>query len=513
MYWFIIILDFMNDNSVLKKITEKKLFCLCIAGGGLLRLWQAIYNYTPMAQDDYAHVIGPALNSLQTGAGLKILSHRMEILAVLFRSFMALPHALGVEDPRVLVSCGYTVLAILSVLSIAGMYKLAGNILKKDGQIKILLLFSFYFALPFLSTRVLQGTLVLLPVPWAYYFLTRPKPLKKDWFLGSFFLGLAVIIRFQIGILFLAGLFWFFIDELIEKRKQSTLIRGMKIRFTDQIIPYLAGGLTALALMAVLDGFSGRVPFSTLWEYVKLNFSGNISSQVYGKAPWYDYLSLFLGLFIPPFSFILFWPFLRSFKDKKILLLTISLVFFVLFHSLIANKLTRFMFPVVPLFFIITVYGLEKYGDKKIFHFSWKGFWVLNFFLLIFVFFAKSQTNIIDAAAWMRSQKAPLYLYNIKLWKQGYCGYDRPSPVRVAGLDTFLKWSAGSDDVLLLYSKKLTDDETEQIRSAGRTVNLERSFKPSPAEALVIVLNPAGNRRRKTTYMYRIKKGNDNGTI
>ena len=464
----------------------------------VFRLWSAVFNYTPLAEDDYANVIGPALQALQTGIPVHTVAYRLDIFPRLFYLILFPFHALGVVDPRTLVSIGYAALAFVSLASVWGMHKLGGNFLSAGGQALLTLLTAVYFLSPLITTKCLLESFSMNAVPWAFYFITKKQSRPRDYFWGALFLGLAVILRFQNSVLAIAA------------AGCLLLLAGMKKISGRDIAFFFLAGLISLLVLAGLDLLSHRLPLSTLWNYVDYNFRGNVLHSGYGRSAWYVYVGFFLCVFIPPFSLVLLWPFIRGIPRTWIV--AVAFFAYVLFHSLIANKLDRFMLPVVPLFFLITFAGLESLKDpgglkkSRLVRGAWIGFWILNCLLVIPVCLSKSQTSIIDAALYLRQIDAPVYMKGIALWKQGYRGYDRPEPQKVRDLPGFV---AGIDrsrmkDFYFLNFLPMEKAERGLFESRGYRVDLVEKFAPSLLEKLVIKANPLRNKRRMTTYLYRI---------
>jgi hypothetical protein len=463
--------------------------------GLFFRLWCAVFNYTPVAEDDYANVIGPALQALQTGLPVHTVGYRLDIFPRIFHLFLLPFHSLGVTDPRVLVSIGYAALALVSLTGIWGMHKLGGNFLSAGWRALLTLLTAVYFLSPFLTTKCLLESFSMNAVPWAFYFLTKPRSRGRDYFWAALFLGLSVILRFQNSVLVIAAAAFLLVLAALRR------IPGRAIAF------FFLAGLASLLVLAGLDLASHRVPLSTLWNYVEYNFRGNVLESGYGRSSWTVYLGFFLCVFIPPFSLAFLWPFVRG--VPRTWLVSTALFAYVLFHSLIANKLDRFMLPVVPLFFLITFVGMESSGilkRSKIVKAAWACFWALNCVLIFPACVSKSQTSIIDAALYLRGIDAPVYMKGVVLWKQGYRGYDRPEPRRVKDLPAFTAGLRGSGvkEFYFLNFLPLQAAETALFTARGYAVETVARFAPSLLESLVIKANPLRNKRRMATYLYRI---------
>jgi hypothetical protein len=347
------------------------------------------------------------------------------------------------------------------------------------------------FSAAVFSTRAFQESLTLTTVPLALYFLYYPGKLLKRLFLAGLFFGLTVIFRFQAAILALT-VFLYLAYQTVRKETSAR-----------QLLAFTAGGLIALALLAFLDIAEGRAALSTPVEYIRINFLGNVLSQSYGSAPWHTYLTLMTVVFIPPFSLVLLYPLFRAMRSD--LLSTLCLAVFLFTHSLIGNKLERFMLPILPFFFLLTLRGLAQSSAMRPVRIAWRSFSVLNLIILLPVTLSRSQLNIIDAAQYLSSSPRPLLLYRIDLWKHAYMTFAKPVPANYdsAGALTSALQSSAAAEVDLLSLGKIPPETEKAILAAGYPCRQERTFEPSWQEKIVIYLNPRFNARRDTSVLYR----------
>ncbi len=466
---------------------------LALALGFMFRSVAALYNNTPIAQDDYANIISPALKALQTGADLNTINYRLEILPSIFYYFLNFFQFLGIESYGTLISFGFFILGLFSLFFIWGMFCLGNNFLEVRWRNSLTMLSALYFLMPLIATRPLQGSLALIPLPWAFYYLSKNKICYRDFLLGGFFLGLTTIVRFQITLL-----------VMITAVYLISLVFCRKLPFKS-FISFLLGGLLSLAILALCDALFNRVPLSTLYYYLNYNFFNNVMRDGYTNQPWYTYILLLFTLFIPPFSIILIRPFINALSKAK--LISLNLVIFVLLHSLIGNKLGRFMIPMLPLFFLLTFIGLQKVAKHKIYYQSYRIFWFINLLLLLPVIFTKSQSNIIDAAIYLQRSEKAIYLKNILSWKQGYLGYEKPVPHNINRIEDLIAriYDDKSEEVYLLNFLSLNANERNILQRDSVFCRKEKQFSPSLLEKVVIWGNPAMNGRRRSTFLYLCK--------
>jgi hypothetical protein len=105
--------------------------------------------------------------------------------------------------------------------------------------------------------------------------------------------------------------------------------------------------LPLAVLQSGIDLFLWGRPFAEFTEYVLYNMA---NTTTYFDQPWYNYLLLLLGIFIPLFSIAVFFGF---FRRPQPLLFWLPVLLFLAIHSYFPNKQERFLFPIVPLFFVI----------------------------------------------------------------------------------------------------------------------------------------------------------------
>lgn len=455
-----------------------------------LRSAAAFYNYTPTAEDDYANIIEPALKHYQTGEPITTELYRLPVLPKVFFAFIAPLKIAGVSDATLLVSWGLFCLGLLSLSGVWAFYRVARQVMP-GSENTAGWLYAAHFLLPFFSTRAFQESLTLTTVPLALYFLHDPVRRHARLFLAGAFAGLTVVFRFQAAILAVTMLFYLCYE---------VLRRTMSAR---QILAFASGGLSTLLLLVLLDLAEGRAPLATPLEYARINFIGNIVSQSYGAAPWHTYLTLLTVVFIPPFSFVLLLPLFRAMRSD--VLSTVCLAVFLISHSMIGNKLERFMLPILPFLFLLTLRGLRESENSRLIKGAWRGFIALNLLILAPITLSRSQLNTIDAARYLADSPRPLLLYRIDLWKQAYMTFAKPVPAdyaEAAALAEGLKSTAAPEADLLSLGELTAEAETA-TGAAGFTCRAEKQFAPSWQEKIVIFLNPRFNARRDTSVLYR----------
>ncbi|MBL7982737.1 MAG: hypothetical protein JNL52_13125 [Flavobacteriales bacterium] len=162
-------------------------------------------------------------------------------------------------------------------------------------------------------------------------------------------LGLAVVARFQVGLMVAGLLIW------------AVLVKQLR---WDRTAALLLGIFVSLGAGFVLDRwFYGEWVF-TIWNYVDLNIiQGKADS--FGIEPWWYYFTTLVERALPPFSlFFLIGPMILFVVGRRDAL-TWAVVPFLLAHLLVSHKELRFIFPIIPLLPALVVGGLSKAEERE----------------------------------------------------------------------------------------------------------------------------------------------------
>jgi hypothetical protein len=154
-----------------------------------------------------------------------------------------------------------------------------------------------------------------------------------------------------------------------------------------------------LVLQGGIDLFLWGRPFAELGEYVRYNLN---NTTTYGVLPWYNYLLLLAGMFIPPFSLGIGFGFLRR---STPFLLWLPTLLFIAIHSYVPNKQERFLLPIVPLYFILGYVAWEQWrrmapwwGQRMgLWRWVLRWTWGLNIVLLVLLCFSFSKRSRVVA--------------------------------------------------------------------------------------------------------------------
>lgn len=473
----------------MRKFYKRHPLLTIIFAAFVLRSTTAFYNYTPNGEDDYANAIEPALKLYQTGEPITTEAYRLALLPRIFYAFIAPLRLLSITDTAFLVSWGLFGLGLLSLAGVWAFYRIGEQISPEWGR-KAGWLYAGFFVLPFFSTRAFQESITLTTVPLGLYFLRQQNAGYKTYLCAGIFFGLTTIFRFQ-ALLIALSIFFYLLYLTTQK----------KLRW-HSFLGFITGGVLTFILLLSLDLVEGRAPLATPLAYWRMSYADNILTHQYGMYPWYNYLLIMATVLIPPFSFVLLYPFFKGIPQDKLSALCFSI--FIFAHSFIGHKLERYVLPALPFFLLLTLQGLYVVGRLKIVRIAWYGFIALNCLLLPITIFSRSQLNIINAAQYLSSSDNPLLLYRIDLWKQAYMTFKKPFPpnsTELAGLlENFKPHKNKSVDLLALG--ELPENMLAIIRQNGHNCTRIREFTPSWQEKIVIYLNPESNARRNTSVLY-----------
>ena len=282
--------------------------------------------------------------------------------------------AVGVGDPLSKMAVNRLVLALYSLLIVVYGYRLARLVAPPAPANFAGLLLASFWMLPQISVRNLVEVapipLMLLASCWIVHYAQKTKPIRVLGGVGIL-LGICFSLRYQT--LFFAG--GIGVAYLLNRQWKEML--------------WVAGGtlLPILLIHGLGDWWATGLPFGKVWYYVEYNI---INATSYSTEPWYTYLLILLGVFIPPVSFFLLFGFGLSYRLSFPVWLGVALFF--IFHSIFPNKQERFIFTIIPHLLIFGYLGWHQFLQRsprwqsyRLFRRgSWVFFWIINIIMLFF---------------------------------------------------------------------------------------------------------------------------------
>ena len=339
----------MNDAKNLKKHLWTALLV-----GMSLRLLSIYFVWGPQALDDYLDNIYPAWrNTIGIDPGLH--DYRSPFYMWILSFWLKFGSVLGVDHGISQIRWIYFLQALVSMLGILGVYLITRR--SKNSLVPIISMYlvAMHGLMPFASTRSFMESFVMGPVTFAFALLvlgSGDRNSRKDpdfvshsstkIFLGFVILGLSSLLRFQVGLIYVAWLGMF----IYEKNWKSFWIGFMF-------------GWCLVAMEAGLDMAYGRKAFDTLRAYIEFNSDQEKSVRM----PWYNTWLTFLGFLFFPFALAMGRQWLDSIR--RYWRVFVPMIFYVVIHSINPHKEERYMYPVVPLSFLFLADAWTHSLDSK----------------------------------------------------------------------------------------------------------------------------------------------------
>lgn len=459
-----------------------------------LRLITAYFVYGPQALDDYKHGVIPAYE-LFKGLSTSLPDYRSPLLNWVLSAWLHIGSFLGMESGLSQVRWMYALLGVISLSAIIGAYLYAKNY-PNERFGKIFVYFcSLHALMPFVGTRAFGESVALGLVLLGLGIIeqARHSERKRDGLIGFWILGLAVLFRFHVGLIYVPLLLIF----LIERNWRLAMWGGV-------------AGVITLVQQIGIDLLAGKPALGTLTVYLAENQGGGAK---YGVMPWYNTWLLVLALAFVPFSLV-FVP-----KLKQMWLrhwrVVVPFLIFVTAHSLAAHKEERFMYPIVGIvFLILSDLWASQFDSGWVRRFFAPIVLTLNFIALPLACLNNTQVGEIEPLAIPESRfERILYLDAESLVSQSRIKeYFLRPPSRIKKVETeqinsFLiddelradpQWQAlvlvTSQERFQPYLESLEKLETE-LAQCGRV-----QAASSLIDSLIYRMNPKHNQRRRPTW-------------
>lgn len=299
----------------------------------------------------------------------------------------------GLTDPSLKMVLVRVLHALWSLIVVRTGYRIALRLSGPAVAWRAGLFLALFYFMPFLSVRNLVEMVSIPPLMLASWWLIRrlEGPSLRDLFIAGLFAGLAVDLRFQT--LFFgcgAGL------ALLLQRN----VRGAALFGLGMLVPFtLVNG--------IVDFIIWKQPFAEVTQYVRYNLA---HSTTYFNQPWYNYLLVLAGIFIPPFSLAVVFGYFKRPRPFPVWLAVFSFLFF---HSVFPNKQERFILSIVPLVFVLGYTAWEEFRARSTWwqrHAGpWRGVlawtWALNILLMVPLTLSFSKRERVDAMLMLRDRE------------------------------------------------------------------------------------------------------------
>lgn len=300
---------------------------------------------------------------------------------------------LGLTDPKALMIVVRLLHAIWSLVVVRVGYRIALRLSSPAIAWRTGLFLSLFCFMPFLAVRNLVEVACIPFLMLAAWRLVRnpDRPTGKDLLVAGIWIGMAMNIRFQ-TIFFAIG---------------PGLALLFQRRWSGAMTYAVGVALPLFVIQGGIDLFLWDRPFAELTRYVTYNLA---NTTTYGELPWYNYLLLLAGIFLPPLSLAVMFGF---FRNTKPILVWLPVLLFLAIHSYFPNKQERFMLPIIPLFFVLGYVSWEQWRLRSAWwngHLRlWRGAmvftWSLNLLILPVLCTTYSKRSRAEALYALRDQR------------------------------------------------------------------------------------------------------------
>lgn len=479
----------------------------------LPRLLAAFFSGGYFAHDDHFLIIEAAASWVDgfdynywlpwnQGDDPRPSGHSFFYVGIHYLLFSALK-AIGFSDPKTMMVLVRLLHAVWSVVVVRTGYRIALHLSDRDIAWRTGLFLALFYFMPFLAVRnLVEVACIPFLMLGAWQLLKHgPRPSYRDVLIAGVWIGMAVNVRFQV-LFFAAGPG---LALLLQRRWWPAVVYGSGVAFPLLLIQ---GGI---------DLFLWGRPFAELTEYVTYNL---IHTTTYFDQPWYNYLLLLLGIFIPFFSVAVVFGF---FRRTSPLLLWLPVLLFLLIHSYFPNKQERFLLPIVPLFFVLGHVAWEQWRTASRWWQGrtglWRGVlgftWVLNTVLLAVLSVSYSKRSRVEALYALRSEQGvkgivvedtaegeapmpPLYYWG--KWDATVVPWTDPAQDLATELDRYT--DEYRPDVVLFFGLEDLDRRVAKATLAMGPLREVARAEPGLVDKVVHWLNPVN--RNETIVIARV---------
>ncbi|MFH1223010.1 MAG: hypothetical protein V1647_01545 [Pseudomonadota bacterium] len=473
---------------------------LIILGGALLRVICGYFVYGFIGFDEYYNGIEPAGMKLFSDHAFTYLDAARSPVLFYFDYilFFIANKIFNLHSPVNILRLSMMITGLISSATIYFAYRTAlllgdemprakRSLDTKRNARYTALLFSFFFAMPFIQTRLMTESISAFFIIFGIYFIA-----DKKFFFSGIMLAVAAMFRLHVSIIYITLCFIFIFAPPTRKTLRDFLFGGFLILLFQIYIDYRHSG-----------GF-----LSSVIGYVKFQ-SGVFLTH--SEQPWYNFLLLFIGLSIPIASIVTIPAAIKA--EIKHAWLGIIFVVFVLFHSLMPHKEDRFMFPVIPIFLLLIGLGISWaknfFTRKKLYPLYetclyW--FWVVNIVILVFACTSPTLTNVTGALDYARTKGMKTFISDSPIVPKFFTAYK--GDIKAIGKDDWNDILCSIKDtdavyVHTIFGPKEVDLE-DKAHDCGLKLTHVGNFKSGYVDRILAKLNPSKNYRRANGNLYLV---------
>ena len=476
--------------TVLKHLKLKTILLL----GFLFRTCSAYFGYGWFAMDDYVYAIEPAWQWLADPLYPYPSELRLPILSSIIYLLFRTANMLGIHEPIAMLRLVYFIFGTWSLLGISGVYYLAKPLSEKTALFAAFLT-ACGFMMPHISTRALPETLCLPFIVWGLVAVQKGLSLQnKKCFsfavTAGLLLGTAVIIRFQTGLITIGVITALAVMKEITWLQKYSILAGLIV----------GGGITA-GVLGSIDLLLGRSYWATPITYFRFNLG---SSAQFGISPWYTYILQLLLFSVPPTTLLLLKPFIQALKQVPMIFCT--LVLFIGVHSMIGHKEDRFIFSILPLYFMPLAYGLvQLHQGTRLQRLGFYFFLIENTLLLLGSSFSNANQNLVQPMLELANVRDPIHLATIGVQHTPtfYSGKHFPVKETRSATEFHEKLQDQNFKFNYLLARPIPDEKLlQQLQNSPYFCSEVNRFEPDFVDQILIFFN-SHNKRRGTSVLLK----------
>ncbi len=463
----------------------------------IARLLAALFSGGYIASDDHFLVVhiawkwlngDPAWLTDPNYSGHSILYPGAHFL------FFKLCHAIGLTDTLVMMTLVRILHVFWSLPVIWVGYRLVETLTDRKFANLAGWLLALLWIAPNFSVRQLPEVVSSVPLLLSLAMAERIGQDRnpKRWIAAGIFLGISFTLRYQAGFCGVGA----FAALLLTRRYTAALW-------------FTVGSLIGTIPLGLADWFAFGTPYANPVRYFLYN-AGAVGDYI--TRPWYNYLLLILGVFLPPFSFLLLIGFFKSWR--KVPLMFGATIVFLAIHSAIPNKQERFIATILPELIILGVVGIYYWLRSE----RWKlsprflrgsliAFWILNLPVMTIVLFTYNKhAQIVSLAALQHEpgvtgaildqrEKGFLapWFYLGDAWGKSKYFVEVKNDENFQSVCNDLKLNAARPNYLIIYLDKNREQRKQQWLQYCQSLQEMKRIPPSFVDEILHKMNPKYN--------------------
>ena len=407
----------------------------------------------------------------------------------------------GLTDPQLKMIFIRLLHALWSMLTVFFGYKIAYRLGDRRSAVTAGWMLAVFWIFPFLAVRNLVEFFSVPFLMWGLWLLVDNETERHP------------SLAFAAGVLF---------GFAFDTRFQTSLISGMfglALLFQGrwkEVLWTAAGALVSILLVqGMVDYLVWEKPFTQVVGYITYNAT---HANDYTVGPWYVYVAFLLGILIPPVSLFLF---IGTFKSwRKLLILFLPVVFFIVFHSFYPNKQERFIVTIIPFLMIAGVIGWDEiagaFSGKSWHRAVWRTFWILNFILLVPVSLTYSKKARVESMDYLRKYRNTFDYFVIDDIQKSVLGFPPQFYLKKymdyyallannGGYRSFYraveKGNVQSPGFILFYHDDDLDARVDSMKAVFPHLAFEIKIEPGNVDKILFWLNPVND--NQNIYIYR----------